>query len=417
MSAGKYWSIFDQGISSASSFLLVLSIARGSDVKTVGQFLLAYLLYGFVLGVGRAIGGDVLLLRAAERPAEVDCDCRRLLGLALLLSVPTASIFVIAALAVGGGALSTSLLALALALAPVLFQDALRYCLFAQARPSLAAVNDSIWLAVQLALTAALLLFSPDAGPAAFVLAWASGALVAAALGIWQSGMLPTRRDLRRWFTEDKGRVSSFFTDFAVMVGAANVAVYLIAVIASVEDVAAVRGMLLLFSPLDALFVGIRILTLPALVRAMTLGGASARRLAYLVALTSTLVTAVWALLIIALPDSVGHAVLGATWDVAKPLTLAIAVASIALYAALPLQAGLRALRDARRLVVLRAIQTALLFIGVVAGTALNAAQGAAQGLAIASVAGGLLWWRGFSQSSRAMAPPVAREPAAPERA
>lgn len=407
LSPRAYWSIFDQGISSASSFLLVVAVARASDVTTVGQFLLAYLLYGFVLGVGRAIGGDVLLLRAAERPDEVALDCRRLLGLAVALSGPAAVVFGLTALAAGSGALATSLLCLGGALVPVLVQDALRYCLFAQGRPSRAAANDALWLAIQLSLTAAVIVLWDPSSPAPFVVAWAAGAVIAAAVGIWQTGLLPTLRDLRRWFTEDKGRVSSFFTDFSLMIAATHVTVYLIAVIATVEDVAAFRGMMLLFSPLDALFAGIRIMTLPALVRAITPGGAAVRKLAYVVALASALVTAGWALVIVTLPDRVGRAVLGATWDVAEPLEAAIAVASAALFAALPLQAGLRALRSARRLVILRVIQTVLLFCGIVVGTWLDAAQGAAVGLAIGSAVGGLLWWHGFSRDSHVAAAPA----------
>ena len=410
LSRRAYWSIVDQGISSTSSFLLVVSVARNSDVKTVGQFLLAYLLYGIVVGVGRAVGGDVLLLRAAERPQDVDRDCRRLLGLALALSVAAGAAFVAGAVAAGGNALGTSLLAFAVALAPAVFQDALRYCLFAQGRPSLAAANDAIWLGVQVAVTVVLVTVAGAASPATFIFVWGSGALVAGAIGARQTGLLPTRHDLRHWFSEDRARVSSFFTDFVLLSAAAHLTVYVIALIASVEDVAAFRGMMLLFSPLDALFAGIRIMTLPALVRAITPGGANIRKLAYLVALTSCGITAGWALLIIKLPDRVGHAILGATWDVAAPLALAIGVACSAMYAALPLQAGLRALRKARLLVILRAIQTALVFAGVVVGTALAAAQGAAYAFAIASVAGTLLWWHGFSRSSRVAAAPVVRE-------
>ncbi len=399
LSPRAYWAVIDQGISGVSNLAFVLVVARNVSVQTFGEFAIAYLLYALLLGASRAIGGDILLLRAKEAPAEVSVDCRRLLGLALGLALLAAALAAPVGLALGG-ALGASLVALAVVLPIVLTQDALRYCFFALGMPSRAAFNDLMWFLVQGVVMTALLLTDGVTAVTAIV-GWGLGAAVASIFGMRQAGLLPARRNVWSWISEDRARVGGFFGDFGLMIGAGYFAIYLVALIESVRAVAGVRGAMILFGPLDSLFAGVRIFTLPALADAAHAGRRALLGRAGVVGVASAAITAAWAVVILSLPRSVGTALLGPTWDVARPLCAAIAVASAARYVTLPAEAGLRALNDPRRIVLLRATVTTAVLAAVAVGTVEAGARGAVAGLAGAHCIGVALWARGLLRSSQ----------------
>jgi O-antigen/teichoic acid export membrane protein len=392
--------VIDQGISSASNLLFVASVAHSSDVREFGAFSLAYLSYGLLLGTGRAIGGDILLLRTEQQPSELEADSRRLLGLALVLGA-VGGLGACSLAGWAGGTASGALFALGAVLPFLLMQDALRYCLFARRRAALAAANDLVWLSVQVVATLALLFAIPDVEPPLIVLAWASGAAAALGAGLWQTRLTPAFHGVLAGLTHDWARVSSFFGDFAMHTGSAYASAYLIAIIGRVEDVAAVRGGMLLFAPLDALFLGIRVVILPLLARSVALGGFSLSRHARLVAVLSAALTAGWALAALSLPEKVGRVVLGPTWEVVTPIIIPIAFASVARYVAMPSQAGLWALGEARWIVGLRVTVTLVVLTSVIVGTFAAGAVGAAIGLAVAYVTQSILSWSGFLSRSR----------------
>ena len=413
VSPGARWTVVDQGISSASNLLFVASVAHSSGVGEFGAFSLAYLVHGLALGSGRAIGGDILLLRAEQQPACLGRDMRRLLGLVLALGV-VAGLGACSIATWVGGTFGASLLALGAVLPIVLLQDALRYCLIARRTPSLAAANDLIWLAVQVVATVALLGVVPEAGPGSIVLAWASGAAVALGVGLWQARLTPSLRGASEWFTHDRARVSSFFGDFAMHSGSTYASAYLIAGIGKVEDVAAVRGSILLFAPLDALFMAVRLVTLLALARSVALGNSSLRRQARLVAVFSVGITLAWGAGAVSLPDWIGRAVLGASWEVVTPILVPMALAAAAKYSTLPPQAGLRAMGATRSILSIRVTVTLVMFAGVIVGTYMAGALGAAIGLAIAYGMDAILSWASFA-GNRSRLPPgfAAQQPLA----
>lgn len=402
LSPRAYWSIVDQGISSASNLAFIIVVARNVSVQAFGEFVIAYLVYALLLGGLRAVGGEILLLRVEEAPREAAENCRRLLGLAAAAGVAVAALATPVGLVLGGE-LGASLSAFALMLPILLTQDALRYCFFALGAPSRAAANDLIWLGVQ-AVTTTWLLLDGDVTSVKAILAWAAGAAVASTVGMCRARLVPTFRTLAAWITADRGRVGGFFSDFVLMIGAGYFAIYLVALIGGVSAVAGVRGAMILFAPLDSVFAGVRIVTLSALAEAARLGRRVLVHRAGVVAVVSAAITAAWTAAILTLPDAVGAALLGPTWDVARPLCAAIAVASLARYVALPAQAGLRALNDTRRIVILRVAQTVITLGAVAVGTAEAGARGAAGGLAAAHCAGCALWARGFVRGARSVA-------------
>ena len=400
LSSGGAWAIVDQGASSASNLLLVATVARVSDVAGFGRFSLVYLIYGLALGSLRAGGGDVLLLRAHERQRPISHESRRLLGVALWTGAAIGLVLGGVELAAGASVDSVGV-ALAAVLPVLLLQDALRYAFFALATPRRAAFSDLLWLAVQIVLTVLLFALPIGPDPQIVVLAWGAGALVSAIAGCLAVRLTPIITGAASWMADDRARVGSFLGDFVMLSGSNYLAMYLVVAFATVRAVAAVRGSAFLFSPLDALFLGIRIFALPALARAAATGEAAIRRVAELVAVGSAAITAVAALILVSLPDDLGRAVMGATWTVAQPLIALSAVAAAARYVALPAQAGLRALNDPRRIVGLRLTVTVFVLLGAGVGTLAAGATGAVLGLAVAFSLDAIISWRVFGSSCR----------------
>jgi O-antigen/teichoic acid export membrane protein len=409
LSPRVYWSVADQAFSSVSNLAFVVVVARSVGVEAFGEFAIAYLLYALLLGSLRAVGGEILLLRSREAREETRVDCARLLGLSLRAGLLAGLVAAPAGLVIGG-VLGNSLAAFALVLPILLTQDALRYCLFALETPARAAGNDLIWLLVQALVTSAVLLLG-DITPVKAILAWAAGAAVATIVGLRQAALVPARRDVTSWISEDRARVGGFFGDFSLQIGAGYLAISLVALIDGVRGVAGVRGAMIMFAPLDSLFAGVRIFTLPALADALRSGRRALIGRAGVVAVASAALSAAWAVVILSLPRSVGTSLLGNTWDVARPLCAAIAVASAARYVALPAEAALRALNDPRRIVMLRATVTTAVLGAVAVGAAEAGARGAVIGLAGAHGLGAVLWAAGFLRSSRSLAEP--RQPTA----
>ncbi len=127
---------------------------------------------------------------------------------------------------------------------------------------------DLLWLAVQILLTVLLFALPIEPDPQIVVLAWGAGALVSAIAGCLAVRLTPIITGAASWMADDRARVGSFLGDFVMLSGSNYLAMYLVVAFATVRAVAAVRGSAFLFSPLDALFLGIRIFALPALARA-----------------------------------------------------------------------------------------------------------------------------------------------------
>jgi O-antigen/teichoic acid export membrane protein len=200
---------------------------------------------------------------------------------------------------------------------------------------------------------------------------------------------------------EDLKRVSSFLADFILMTGSIYISIYVVALVGSTEDVAALRGGLLLYSPVDTVVAGVRILALPVLARSLATGRQALRIAARRLMLVYLLVAGGWSILVIALPDRVGKALLGKTWVIAGPLLPLLAVACAGRYAVFPALDGIRAHGGGRQLVSVRVLTTALTFSSVVIGTAVDGSLGAAGGLAAAYIFEAGLWWQSFGRRNR----------------
>ena len=390
-----FWTLGDQAVSSLTNAALALVVARSVDGADFGAFSIALFTFGFVLGVGRAVVCDPFVIQHSDRPGEEDAAGRRQAtreasGAAATYGVVT-GLACAAAGAVLEGHAGAALLALGISLPGLLVQDCWRYAFFAAGRPRAAAVNDVVWAVVQLAAVGALLATGRNS-VFLLTLAWGGAALVAAAVGSRQAGVLPDPRAAARWFRATRELNVRLGLDYVANMGAVNLSIYLVGAVGGLVAVGAIRAAQVLLGPLQLLFFGLSAFALPVL-SPLAGSGARLRRLTILLSGGMTLVSLAWVGTLLLLPHAVGEALLGDSWDGAWSVLLPIGVVMAAIGATTGPRVGLKALRRADLLLRVTMTHAPFILVLGVLGAALGGARGAAVGYAVAELVGTVLIW------------------------
>ena len=326
------WQIVDQVVSSATNMVLTFALAsQVSDVE-FGTFATTFAAWTFFLGSSRVIGGDLLLLRSAENDFDLGTYAGRLLPFSAGYGFIGLVMCTVAALAIGGSALSV-LVALGVGLPALLVQDALRYIFFAADRAREAAVMDAIWFVVQAALM--VVVMTTDTTPKSwmFVAAWAGGATCSLAVAYLTARLGSTvalaLAAPKRWIDGDVRRALSFLIDFLLGGGVAQLGLVGVAAIIGFEAVGSLRGAIALFAPSLTLVSGFRIFILPRLRSQFLENAATARRTAYGVAAMFVGLNVAWGVLLWAVSPTLGPKVLGDTWPGARSVLFVVALSQI----------------------------------------------------------------------------------------
>lgn len=211
--------ILDQGVYSATNFLLLMAVARATEPERFARFSAIYLAYLLALSILRAAGGQLLLLR----PSSV-----------VSISPPWSSALLAATLVLFAGSLwvatgDATLLALSLPI--VGLQDLIRYVLLSSRRMLAVLWTDCTWLVVQIGALG-LLEATNRTSAMASVATWVGGASASALVGLGATrGAGPSgspaggadQGDRRRWFVLDAllafGRNQGYVLLFAGLVG------------------------------------------------------------------------------------------------------------------------------------------------------------------------------------------------------
>jgi hypothetical protein len=106
-------------------------------------------------------------------------------------------------------------------------------------------------------------------------------------------------------------------------------------------------------------------------------------------------------LIALAVPASVGTAILGPTWAPAHRVLLAVAVSFAAFGASIGGLVGLRALAAAKLSLRARLVSGPSAVVPAIAGAAVAGTQGAAWGYAIGTCIGAVAWWWFFREGLR----------------
>jgi O-antigen/teichoic acid export membrane protein len=398
--AGRFgWGLGDQLLSSITNFLLVILVARVVTPRELGAFSIAFAVFILSLGGARALSGEPLVVRYSSVPTDRWREGVRLCAGTAMTAGIVVGVGCIVAAAVTGGPVRPVLFVVGVSLPFLLLQDSWRFAFFAAGRGGGAFLNDLVW-ATSMFATIGFLMSTGRSSIASVTGAWAAAGCLATGVGIWQLRVVPSSpADAWRWLKRQRDLAPRFFTEFAVSIGAANLTFFAIGALAGLAALGQVRAGQIALGPLNVLFAGVGLVTVPESVRLLH---ESPRRMligSRVISSILTLAVLAWLVIVLLLPAGLGETVLGANWQNARSIVVPLSILSVGYAFAFGAMAGLRALAAAKRSLRVRFVDATSILVFPLGGAVLGGASGAAWGLAVA----GLVkipnaWWQ-FSRA------------------
>jgi O-antigen/teichoic acid export membrane protein len=392
------WAIGDQALSSLMNFGMGVIVARALDPSGFGAFTVAFSTFLIVLNVARAISTQPLAIRYSAVPTTewrtaVASASGTLLASGLIAGLPLVLIGLLL-----GPPLGPALVALGVVLPALLVQDGWRSALFAAGRGGAAFAIDLILLATLLPLVT--LATSPALPqPAAAILAWGMATAPATVVGIRLTGARPAPFRLFAWLRRHRDLSWRYAVETAIGLVAAQAGTYAVGAFAGLAGAGALRGASLVLGPSYLLILGAYLVAVPEGVRIRA--ARPDRFVLAMVVLSLSLAAATlgWLAVMLLLPVSLGHELLGPSWESSHGL---LAITGMAITAAAltagPL-VGLRVLADAASSLKVRFIDSPVALILGVTGAILAGAPGAALGYMVSSFFSLVLFAVAFARS------------------
>lgn len=245
------WYLADQGVASASNFLLSLMVLRAASVREFGFLALALVLYQVALDVCRAAACWPLMIRGLPGRDAIHGSASVALGVA----AATSCLLVPAALLLPG-ALGHLLLVLAAAMPALLLLDCVRYAAFAARTPWHALEIDSVWLLTQVFMTSCCLRLGAHS-PTVMVACWAAGAMA----GCWRAlrmarPVLSCQRAVR-FIANDRRLIGSLVIERVVSTSLSRVIPFVCAAVLSVAAVGNIQAAATVLGPALMVFIGL----------------------------------------------------------------------------------------------------------------------------------------------------------------
>jgi O-antigen/teichoic acid export membrane protein len=395
------WGFADQALSSLTNFLLGIFVARSVDALGFGAFSVAFTAYLVALGISRALTTEPLVVRFSSTRTETWKEgTRAATGAAVLIGVLLACLCAAAAL-IFSGQLRVALLILAPLLPGLLLQDTWRYAFFAADRDKQAFINDLIW-AIVLFPALTVLLVTESATVGWLIAVWGGAAAAAAVAGIRQAGLIPAPNMTPRWFRDQRDLAPRFLGEFSIGSGVSQLTLLGIGAVASLAELGSLRAGQILMGPLNVLFLGAGLVTIPEGVRIQRQSVTRLRKYVLSVAAVLAFFTLGWGITALTLPDALGRAILAANWAAAQPVILPLTVSMIAFGFTTSAGAGLRALAAARESLRAKCLSAPGMATAGLVGASMAGSIGAAWGLAIGQTAAAAIWWAFLAHAIRA---------------
>ncbi|MFF0340490.1 hypothetical protein [Kribbella sp. NPDC004875] len=385
------WGLADQAVTSLVSFVVGIVVARSLGALEFGAFSLAWVTYGVVVNISRGLATDPLAVRfsGVEHPTWRTAVAKSS-GMAIVVGVLTGVICAIVGLALGGRT-GSAFVALGIVLPGLMLQDSWRFAFFASGQGGKAFVSDITWA---LALVPLLYLASHDASVTRFVLAWGGAGVFAALVSGFQAGVLPRVNQAIHWLRDHRDLGLRYLTENVTLSGAYQLRMYGLGAFAGVASVGTVRGAEMLLGPFFIVLSGVGLVAVPEAARVLRRSVRALPIFCLLLGGAQAVAALAWGMLLLfALPDKWGHALLGEVWLTASalvlPATLSVAWAGFNTGAA----AGLRALGVARRSLKAQLCASSFYLVGGVTGGIVGGALGSAWGAACATFSASFVWW------------------------
>jgi O-antigen/teichoic acid export membrane protein len=392
------WGITDQALSSLTNFALGLLVARSVSPTGFGAFSLAFATFVVSLGLSRGLASEPLAVRYShESGGAWRWGAGAATGAALTAGAVLGAVCVI----VGGilgkagtGTLTTSFVALGLSLPGLLVQDCWRYAFFANGHGRSAFVNDAV-CAVVLFIAFATLEWFGHSTVFWLILAWGGAASVGAVVGVLQARVVPAPQLFVTWCRTHADLIPRYLGEAVASSGGGQLSVYGVGAVGGLSVVGALRAAHLLFGPIQVLFTGVGMMSVPELVRVLRRSAGQLYVAGGVLSLTLAVVATTWGLGIGLMPNAIGGALLGSTWRTAHPLAPIVMIGWIGSALGVGAAGGMRALAAAKRGLTARLVGATAALAGAIAGAAFAGASGAAAGLAFAGCVEAVAsWWQ-----------------------
>ena len=395
------WNVVDQALSALSNVILAVLVARTVSAAQFGDFSVAFLVFGIAVAVVRsAVGQPLQIGFSSAQPGVRDGALRRALGCAVLIGLLAAALAAISALLLGG-ALGAALIALAVVLPGLVLQDSCRMAMFAAGRPAAAALIDGTWAVVQVVL----LLVCTATGRTEVVdliLAWGASAALSVVLGLALLRLLPAPRHGLAWLRDERKLTAYLLGEYVLGLGAAQLAILLVGVLASATSVGALRAAQVLLGPLGILGSAAFQFSVPEVARRPDLGARSRVLFGACISGALGLATVLYLTVLLLVPDSTGAALFGESWSGAASVLLAMGLSSVASSLANGPAGVLYGMGRAAATFRINLAKGPLLLIAVTAATLQWGVVGAAWALAAVEAAVLPLWWATLLRAVRA---------------
>jgi hypothetical protein len=381
--------VVDQAVFSVTSLLMNVQVARAVTASEFGRFSTGTLAFILALGIGRALIGQVLVIKCSGKDrdfvrAAAGGQFPRLSATALAL-VPC----VLAVLVVVGGDTVEMASVCALSVTPLLFQDFFRMVALAAGAVRCLLVLDVTWLAIQTVLLGLLDVFGMMTATNAWI-AIGISVLVAALAGLVM--LRPTRTGLG--IHRLPGSLGlTLASDYLASSGLGVALSFLLPVLSGPSALAAVRSAQTAAAPAQVLQMAVESAVLPSAAKAARSGHREAVRVAMLGCAAGTLAAILYFAACFAVPGRYWAFLLGDSWTVGHTLLVPTAFRAVFALVALGPVIALRSTGAASRALRARLVTTPVLLGGAVVGVSLYGAFGFAMGTAGAQVVAALIWW------------------------
>jgi len=405
------WGVADQVISSLVNFGLGIAVARVGTLEEFGAYGLAFAAYLVAINLTRPASMEPLIIRFSSGAPEA---WRRAFAEATgALVVVGAGIGIVAIIlgVVLGGFTGAVFVLLGLGLPGLTLQDGWRLGFFAERRGRAAFFNDLTWAVV---LFGAIGVMSATDSITAFgvIAAWVIGGNLAAILGFVQAATRPRPASTRVWWRAQRDLGRPLVAEHVVTNVTSELTPFGIGLVTDIGAVGALRGAQLLLGPFNVLFQAISLVALPEAVR---IAERSRRRLrGAAVVFSASLASGVLAvgLVVLALPEPMGVALLGETWAATREVMLPYTMVSVGMMAAAGPSVGLRAMGAGREILSVGIVRSVLTLVGAMIGAEYGGAPSAAAGMAVGTWIGTTFAWFRFLHVVDQ--PPVDQPPADP---
>jgi O-antigen/teichoic acid export membrane protein len=392
------WSIADQVVASVGNALVVIIAARSLSAREFGAYAIAFAVYLVVLGISRALTSEPLTLRYAASPdveryreGQAAAGCALLIGFSVAIATAVAAVML-------SESIRPLMLVAALVVPLLLLQDSLRCFAITIARPKEAAINDAVWTLVAIASALALSATGARHSAAEYFGLWGASALAGVCVTSVRLHVRP-RLGAGARFVQKHFRLSSnLLAQFGLQTASSQLLIFCIALTGGVSAVAGVEASQSLLGPISLLVMGSTFAMAPELVRQVD-HPVSFRRTSAGMGIVLAVLSCGWAVVALAIPDSLGTQLYGKSWPFATIVLLPLAIVSITGACSQAPATSLRALGAANLALRTQAIVSPLTAGAGIVGAMVFGTRGALYGWALGGAFGTGLWWARFRRT------------------